>query len=479
MHELVAERASDVKAPLIVVGTKQYLAVVSAVLGQRLFPVGMSGIRNWQWKPDKERLGEKAPSVPLPDWGWVPLRGRRAYVIPDGDYADNADVRAGADALIEWLASQGAEAHRVTVPLVDEDPKTGMDDYLASLPETGRQKAVLSLLQEAEDDSDDFFLGWDDLMDLPPVEPLIHGMLNQASIVWLSGKFGTYKTFLALAWACCVATGRAWEGHGVEKPGPVVYVAAEGHRGFKGRALAWASGFNGGQPVRNLIVTPRGLDPREPGDMAKLTRQVKKVGAVMVVFDTLHRCAPGMDENSNKDMGLAFSGIQKLKDDTGVTALVLHHTGYAGDRARGASSQEDDADDAYSIRLGVDGKAEDRAPGTPRILKRRKSKEGEAGDEFRLKLVKVPHDPFDPASGEAYVALMDPAESFVGEPETPVDRLVREMDEAGLPVGLSYVKSEAWLKDKGIQIPGRKDSKLQALKLRSSRAEAAGTAGTP
>jgi hypothetical protein len=339
---------------------------------------------------------------------------------------------------------------------------------------------MLRLLEEAEDDSDEFFLGWDELMELPPIQPLLDGMLNQASIVWLSGKFGTYKTFLALAWACSVATGQPWEGHRVAKSGPVIYVAAEGHQGLKGRALGWASGFNKGKPVRNLITTPKGLDPRKPGDMAKLVRQIRKTGAVMVVFDTLHRCAPGMEENSNKDLGEAFGALQMLKDETGVTVLVLHHTGYSGEHARGASSQEDDADDAYVIRLGEDGKSDDRSPGTPRILKRSKSKEGEAGEEFRLKLVTIEGNKFDPATGNAYITLPDPAEAFLDGPkESTGERMIREMDEAGVPVGLSIRRTEAWILAHKVAIKGRHTEFVRAVGARKERRDSAGSVGSP
>ncbi|WP_276327103.1 AAA family ATPase, partial [Streptomyces viridochromogenes] len=233
-----------------------------------------------------------------------------------------------------------------------------------------------------------------------------------------------------------MATGRTWAGHKVHRQGPVVYVAAEGQRGLNSRLQAWETAVNDGREVTDLIVTPKGLDPRSSKDMARLTRKIKRSGAVMVVFDTLHRCAPGMEENSNKELGEAFGALQRLKDETGVCVLVLHHTGYEGKHARGASSQEDDADDAYVIKFG--GDPEDRSPTNPRILVRRKSKEGEAGEELRLKLTTVPapgQDPFDGRAGAlAYVTVEPPEESFLTTPrESKLNQLIRLMDEHELP----------------------------------------------
>lgn len=471
VHPLVRDRLNDPDVPLVIVeGTKQHLAAVTVLKDRSLCLAGINGIRGWQYTPEGANK-----SVPLPDWRWIPLVGRKVYVVPDGDYETKSGVRDGADEMMAWLTLQGADVARVAVPLAPGEDSTGLDDHLAGIAPDKRLHALVQLMEEADDEADDFFLDREALRNLPPVEPLIDGMLNQASITWLSGKFGTYKTFVALAWACSVATGRAWEGRRVHRKGPVVYVAAEGQRGLNSRLQAWEGAVNGGREVTDLIVTPKGLDPRSRKDMARLIRKIKRSGAVMVVFDTLHRCAPGMEENSNKELGEAFGALQRLKDETGVCVLVLHHTGYEGKHARGASSQEDDADDAYVIKFG--GDPEDRSPDNPRILVRRKSKEGEAGEELPLELAAAPlpgSDPFnDRAGAGAYVTLRDPAEAFTAARarETTEERIIREMDEAGLPVGLSVAKSRAWLLAHKVEIKGRNTAFVSAVSARKIRAE--------
>jgi hypothetical protein len=42
---------------------------------------------------------------------------------------------------------------------------------------------------------------------LPHVEPLIENTLDRRSMALLAGYWGSGKSFLALDWACCVATG--------------------------------------------------------------------------------------------------------------------------------------------------------------------------------------------------------------------------------------------------------------------------------
>jgi len=72
---------------------------------------------------------------------------------------------------------------------------------------------------------------------LPDPEPLVDGVLDQGTVALLYGKWGSGKSFIALDWAASVATGRAWQGRSTEQR-RVLYVAAEGAFGFKGRVDA-------------------------------------------------------------------------------------------------------------------------------------------------------------------------------------------------------------------------------------------------
>ncbi|WP_039933901.1 DUF3854 domain-containing protein [Streptomyces viridochromogenes] len=196
VHPLVRDRLNDPDVPLVVVeGTKQHLAAVTALKDTPVCLVGLNGIRGWQYKPG----GEGTPSRPLRDWRWIPLVGRKVYVVPDGDYETKPGVRDGADDLMTWLTLQGADVARVAVPLAPGEGSTGLDDHLERVPAPKRTTALQQLMEEADDQADEFFLDREALKNLPPVEPLIEGMLNQSSITWLSGKFGTYKTFVSLA----------------------------------------------------------------------------------------------------------------------------------------------------------------------------------------------------------------------------------------------------------------------------------------
>src|SRR5687767_4450607 len=73
---------------------------------------------------------------------------------------------------------------------------------------------------------------------LPPPQWLIDSVVPTRSLCLLYGSPGAGKTFVALDWAFAVASGTAWQGRAV-RPGPAIYVLAEGSAGLPRRVRAW------------------------------------------------------------------------------------------------------------------------------------------------------------------------------------------------------------------------------------------------
>jgi hypothetical protein len=220
----------------------------------------------------------------------------------------------------------------------------------------------------------DALLDSNDLSGIPDAVPLIEGVLDRSTVAVLAGKFGTYKSFLAIDWAACVATGKPWHGHQVPESAPVLYVAAEGASGVKKRRAAWVE-VHGPIERGRLFVLPLAARLNVAEELLQLDQALKETGARFLVLDTLHRSAPGMEENDNTEIGRMLSLVDLLRERNDVTVLLVHHTGHGGGRARGGSSLEDDADSAFVIKLGGDG--EDRSQDTPRTLHHRKAKDAE------------------------------------------------------------------------------------------------------
>lgn len=294
-----------------------------------------------------------------------------------------------------------------------------------------------------------------DLDDLPDPDPLVYGLLDRGSVAILSGKFGTYKSFLALDWACHVALGRAWQGHDVDRAVPVVYIAAEGQVGIKRRVRGWRQRHTDGAhlPAGALTVIPQRVvletdkDGKATAHLRELVELVRERGAGLVVFDTLSKSRGKAEENSNSDMAQVMALVIELCRATAATVLLVAHTGYSGEHTRGGSSQEDDADSVFVIKF-EDPKNEDRGPDNRRVLHHRKSKDGLLSPP-RVLIPRVEEIGQDD-HGRPVTTLTLSADPFeMDEPRTEVvslERVVAWLEHHEAPKGLSQRKALPWIR---------------------------------
>jgi hypothetical protein len=170
---------------------------------------------------------------------------------------------------------------------------------------------------------------------LPPVQWLVEGVLPTSALAEVHGPPESGKTFLMLDLALSVASGVPWHGRRV-RPGPVVYIAAERFRGLERRVRAWMTARGAAQRPDILIGDgPLQLLDGESvggflGDLEQLPRR-----PALIVLDTLSGCMLGGDENSSKDMGRAVNSLLTLREATGATVVVIHHTTKKGGPERG------------------------------------------------------------------------------------------------------------------------------------------------
>ncbi|NLT54370.1 MAG: AAA family ATPase [Actinomycetales bacterium] len=180
-----------------------------------------------------------------------------------------------------------------------------------------------------------------ELAAIQPPEPLVEGLLYSDTLAQLTGPPGTYKSFFAMAMACCVATGRDFHDRfrtGVS--GPVVYVVAEGSSSTAPRVAAWSErhGMDPNEVTRNLLILPEPIQIGDTVDITEALEVVQEVGAKLLVIDTRARCTLGLDENSNTEQGLAIDALENLRRATGCAVLVVHHAARGGSAGRGASA---------------------------------------------------------------------------------------------------------------------------------------------
>lgn len=189
-----------------------------------------------------------------------------------------------------------------------------------------------------------------DLLALPPPEWLIDGLLPACGFTVLFGPPGSGKSFVALSWALAVAAGRPWISHPT-RPGPVLYIVAEGSAGMGSRARAALHVENYPEDLP-ITFYPDAVDLSEVGSVQALLSELRTAGIGslrLVIIDTLARCFGGGDENSARDMNRFVQGATLLAKETGAAVLVIHHTGKdEGRGARGSNSLKAAADTEIS-----------------------------------------------------------------------------------------------------------------------------------
>lgn len=166
---------------------------------------------------------------------------------------------------------------------------------------------------------------------LPVAQYLVGGVLKQSKLAALYGSTSSFKTFVALDLALCLASGTGWHGRAVRQ-GPVLYVCAEGSDGISQRIQAWAVAHHHQRSLSLLRVLPEAPQLLEPEELHRLLATIHALPAppVLVVLDTLARVMGEGDENSAQDMNRIVSAADRIRHETGGAVLLVHHTGRAG-----------------------------------------------------------------------------------------------------------------------------------------------------
>jgi hypothetical protein len=169
---------------------------------------------------------------------------------------------------------------------------------------------------------------------LPRRGYLIDGLLPLVGLVILHGDPRSFKTFIALTMALCIAAGVPFFGRAAAQR-RVVYVALEGHSGLWPRIAAWLSRHPGAAKAIEenfrLITVPLCLftagRPNTEGRrvLDGLIGGLRAFAPGLFVVDTLARTMGEGDENKNVDMGLVVQALQEVEREFSAATMVIHH----------------------------------------------------------------------------------------------------------------------------------------------------------
>ena len=230
---------------------------------------------------------------------------------------------------------------------------------------------------------------WDSIED-EPVEWLINGVIPQKSFVALYAPPASFKSFIALDIAECIATGRAFLGNQITRQGAVLYIAGEGHGGIGSRIKALKTHHSTpvGAPVyflrRQVNLRSSKTDLQDLVAAIDDLKAINEINFELIIIDTLARAFGGGNENASEDMGAFITAAGAIQGRYECGLLVVHHAGKDATKGlRGHSSLLGAVDTELEI-IRIEGAQPPKG-----ILHISKQKDGEDGQHIGFRMVEV------------------------------------------------------------------------------------------
>jgi hypothetical protein len=199
-----------------------------------------------------------------------------------------------------------------------------------------------------------------DVPEAGPVKWLVHDLWSAQAVGIVGAEPKSYKTFLTLHLAVCIAAGkRAFNRFEVQQ-GKVLCFNAE-DRPAKTRSrverMACAMEIRSRDLDLHLIDVPA-LRLDDPTQLAKLAATVARLRPALVVLDPL-RDLHGLDENDAQIVSALLAPLRLLQRQYGCSVMVVHHMAKAveggapkraGQRLRGSSALHGWVDSALYLQ---------------------------------------------------------------------------------------------------------------------------------
>lgn len=190
-------------------------------------------------------------------------------------------------------------------------------------------------------------------------EHVIDGVFGVGEFSVVVGPPGSGKSAIITDAAMHVAEGRQWHGKDVRK-GFVVYFPAE-RKTLTERRMAAYRKRNAIADIPLAVVGGKLDMTNGLIDAQSLATEIKRLSfecgldCVWIIIDTLSRTFGGGDQNYTKDMGRFIQSVDELIRTTGAHVTVIHHSGWAGERGKGAIDLDGAVDASFFVTNGKNG----------------------------------------------------------------------------------------------------------------------------
>lgn len=218
------------------------------------------------------------------------------------------------------------------------------------------------------------------------IRPLIKGIIPGRGIGMIFGAPKAGKTFIALDMVLSVAVGKPWNGHAVKQnAGPIVYIAGEGHAGFRWRVEAWETERGVKVNPEWFLLTERSVNFGDANALKQLRADIDFLPRKpsCIVIDTVFRATAGANVNEQEVMSKFWAECEDMSRKYECAVLTVHHPSKGNSNASFGSIVSEASVD-FQIAVVVEGKE--------RIVRSMLSKDGKPFDDiyFNLKTVTLP-----------------------------------------------------------------------------------------
>ena len=198
-----------------------------------------------------------------------------------------------------------------------------------------------------------------------PKPELIRDTVPRTGVGFFGGQSGALKTFFSIHAATCLMTGEALAGREVERPGGVVYLAAEGEGTIEGRMKARRMQMDDPTEILPFFTLTNFGSIDDQAAYVALEGRLKlaaermerrfNVPLVALIVDTV--AAAGMiPEDKENDPGAwqkVFHALQPISERLDIVIILIHHAGKnAAAGLRGSSNARAAAD--FALMLACD-----------------------------------------------------------------------------------------------------------------------------
>ena len=292
---------------------------------------------------------------------WSKIYNREVYIFPDNDDAG----KKCANEIARHLKQNGCSVSIAQPPkyLNEKDDLydayennyfKSSDDLVTYIKQNKLQPPRGSL----------YFQSVNEIMDnLTEPDWIVDRICERGTVMSIFGSPKSGKSFLAIAMACAVSSGKDFYGFNT-KPSTVLYLAGEGFIGVGRRVKAYEEFYNINISDNTLLVSNRGSRIGDDEEFTMLQNVCRDIeadndGIGMIIIDTLARNY-GLNENSTEDMNKFIQRVDELKEEFNSTIVIVHHTGHGSNgRARGSSVLPAALD--YEFRVDRDKNSDDKA----------------------------------------------------------------------------------------------------------------------